>query len=191
MTQVFSAPEEAEGGKYNFDRKGRFYMQYNITSGSEQSPLPLSAFIIRPMNTKVSVSAGINVQPAQGASPLNLIQGVDYVNNLGIPMINKKRWHIDYHANLTTSPIVTSVKQAGPSPAPTVNWQGDLHPIRRSYRGKNVLVLNNRTGKWSDTADWSVNPNQRQFLVIFNNNINQDQSANIAIQCLWTAFTSE
>lgn len=191
MTQVFSAPNESAGGKYNYDRKGRFYMKYNITSGSEQSPLALSVFLIRPKNSKVAVSAGLNVAQNPGTSVLNLIQGVDYVNSLGLSMMNTKRWVLDAHWNITTSPIITAINQAGPAPAPTVNWQGDLHPIRKSFRGKNVLVLNNRTGLWSDTLDYAVNPNQRQFLVIFNNNQNQDQSPNIAGQCLWTAYTSE
>lgn len=198
MGQIFSAPDEGEGGKYNFDNQGRFYLQMNITSGTEISPMSLSVFILRPKTMKVAVSAGINVPiapnpppPALPTPPIQLIVGTDFVNSLGLSMVNKKRWHIDGHWAVNTSPIVTGIQGGGGPPAPLINWQGDLHPIRKYYKGKNMLKLNNRTGKWSDTLDHAVNPTQRQFLVIFNNNLNQQLSPNLNFQCLWTAFTSE
>ena len=192
MGQIFSAPGEAAGGKYNFDSAGRFYLNYNITSGKEPSPMNLTVFIIRPKTAKVAVSAGINVPIAPNAPPLTLLNNTDFTQTLGICMINTKRWHIDYHAAVNTSPIITSINQPGaPTPAPLQNWQGDLHPIRKHYKGRNVLKLNNRTGIWSDTQDHAVNASQRQFLVIFNNNLNTQLSPNIAFQCLWTAYTSE
>lgn len=192
LGQIFSAPDEAEGGKYNMDNQGRFYLNYNITSGKEISPMNLTVFVVRPKNAKVAVSAGINVPVPAGTPPLVLLNNTDYTQTLGIAMINKKRWHIDAHWAINTSPIVTTINQPGaPSPAPTQNWQGDLHPLRKHYRGRNVLKLNNRTGKWSDTQDHAVNPSQRQYLVVFNNNLNTQLSPNIIFQCLWTAYTSE
>lgn len=192
LGQIFSAPDESAGGKYNYDRAGRFFLQYNITSNTELSPMNLTIFIIRPKNSKVALSAGLNVPYVPGAPAITLLNNTDFVNSLGLAMMNKKRWHIDAHWAVNTSPIVTSINQPGsPAPAPTQNWQGDLHPIRKHYRGKNHLVLNNRTGVWSDTQNHAVNPSQRQYLVIFNNNLNTQASPNIAFQCLWTAFTSE
>lgn len=187
MNQVFSAPDEAQGGKYNMDNKGRFFMDLNIVSNNEPSPLPLTVFIVRPKNMKVAVSAGINVAPSQGQQPLSLQSGIDFVNSIGLAMMNKKRWHIDKHWSINLGPVRTPITM---EPSPTA-WQGDLRPIRRSFRCPNYLKLNNRVGVWKDTLDYAVNPNQRQFLIVFNNNQGTSTSPTLNAQILMTAFTSE
>lgn len=187
MNQVFSAPDEALGGKYNFDLKGRMFMDLAIKSNNEPTPLNLSCFIVRPKTSKVALSAELNVAyPSPLFNAMKLINGVDYVTNVGLAMMNKKRWHIDKHWNVTTAPIRAPI-----TIDPPTAWQSDLRPIRRTFRGPNVLKLNNRTGNWKDTLDHAVNPNQRQFLVIFNNNQSTDTSPTVNASILFTAFTSE
>lgn len=183
MNQIFSAPDEAQGGKYNWDRKGRTHLMFNIVSNNEPSPLPLQIFIISCKNSKVALSCGINV----ATTNFNLINGVDYVNNIAASTyMNRKRFDIHKHWRINLSPIQTSAI------GPALNWQGDLHPIRKTFSIENPLRLNNRVGKWSDTLDEAVNPTQRLFMVVFNNNIFQPSTypvLNGAV--IHTAYTSE
>lgn len=183
MTQIFSAPDESEGGKYNYDRKGRTHMTLNIVSNNEPTPLPLQIFIVSCKNAKVALSVGINV----ATTTFNLINGTDYVNNLAnATYMNTKRFNIHKHWMVNLSPI-----QALSSGVPA-QWQGDLHPIKRTYSMKNPLVLNNRTGVWSSTPDEGVNPSQRLFMVVFNNNIGTPSTYPIITgQIIHTAWTSE
>lgn len=181
MNQIFSAPNEAEGGKYNWDGKGRFNLTMNISTNTEPTPMPLSVFIVSPKNSKVALSLGINV-----ATPalFTLVNNVDYVNNVGNTYMNPKRFNIHKHWLINLNPIRTL---GGTTP-----WQGDLHPIRKTFSMKNPLKLNNRTGVWSSTADEAVNPNQRLFMVVFNNNIASPTTyPNLNGLVLSTAYTSE
>lgn len=185
MNLQFSALEEAKGGKYNFDGRGRFHLQYNIASNTELTPMPLSIFLISPRNQKVSLSVGMSV----AGNAFNLLNGTDYVNNLGITHMNTKRWIIHKAwTNINLLPIQTL---GGTTP-----WQGDLKAIRKKWSMKNHLKLNNRRGTWNDPAtgatDHSVNANQRVVLVVFNNNISQPATFPVLTgQVIHTAYTSE
>lgn len=181
MLGVFSDPEEQKGGKYNMDGRGRFNLVMNISTNTEPTPMPLSVFIVSPKNSKVAVSLGINV----GGTAFNLINGTDYVNNLAAgTYMNPKRFNIHKHWLINLNPIVTL---GGTTP-----WQGDLHPIRKTFSMKNPLKLNSRTGVWSATADEAVNPNQRLFLIVFNNNTGTPGTYPVLNgMVLSTAFTSE
>lgn len=187
MNLRFSAPEEATGGKYNFDGRGRFHLRFNITSNTEPTPMPLSIFLLSPRNTKVALSAGMTVP----GTAFNLINGTDYANNLGITHMNTKRWILHRSwTNINVLPIQTM--QTGPAAI----WQGDIKPIQKSWSMKNHLKINNRRGTWNDPAagstNESVNPNQRVVLVVFNNNISQPATfPNLTGQVIHTAFTSE
>ena len=183
LQQVFSAPTESAGGKYNWDNRGRSHMTYNITCNNEMTPMALTVFLIRPKTSKVAVSAGLNV----AGTTFNLIANTDYINNLSTgTYMNKKRWHIDAHWLINLNPI-RSLSSGVPA-----QWEGDLHPVRRVYNGKNHLRLNNRTGLWSDTADHAVNPSMRQFLVVFNPNTSITTTYPILNgMILHTAYTSE
>lgn len=183
LQQIFSAPSESAGGAYNMDKKGRTHLTFDISVNNEMDPMPLTVFIIRPKTSKVAVSAGINVP----GTTFTLLNNVDYVNNVAAgTYINKKRWHIDKHWNINLNPI-RSLSSGVPA-----QWEGQLLPVRRVYNGRNVLVLNNRTGLWSDTADHAVNPTQRQFLVVFTKNVSATATYPILNgMVLHTAYTSE
>lgn len=183
MTQIFSAPDENEGGKYNWDHKGRTHIQFNIVSNNEPTPLPLQVFIMSCKNAKVALECGLNTLPLA----FNLQSDRDYVNNLGAAtFINLKRFNVHKHWKINLSPI-QALSQGVPA-----QWQGDLHPIQRTFSMRNPLKLNNRTGVWHATPDNGVNPSQRLFMVVFNNNISQTSSYptlnGLSIQ---TAYTSE
>jgi len=184
MNLQFSSQEEAKGGKYNADRQGRFFMTINITSNSEPTPMPLSLFLVSPRNTKVALSLGMTVAGSQ----FNLLNGTDYVNNLGITHMNAKRFLIHKHWVVNLAPVRTL--------GGTVPWQGDLRPILRKHNMPNRLFLNNRRGTWNDATtgatDESVNPTQRVVLVVFNNNIASPASYPLLTgQVIHTAWTSE
>lgn len=183
MTQIFSAPDEAEGGKYNWDSKGRTHLTLNIVSNNEPTPLPLQIFIVSCKNSKVAVSTTINTAGAT----FNLIPGVDYVNNLAnATYMNRKRFNIHKHWMVNLSPILAL------SSGVPAQWQGDLHPIKRTFSMKNPLRLNNRVGNWQGTLDEAVNPSQRLFMIVFNNNIGTPSTYPIINgQVIHTAFTSE
>lgn len=183
MTQIFSAPNESQGGKYNYDRKGRTHLTFNIVSNNEPSPLPLQVFILSAKNSKVALEIGLNVTPLV----LTLTADIDYVNNISAATyINKKRYNIHKHWMINLSPI-QALSQGVPA-----QWQGDLHPIRRKFSMRNPLVLNNRTGIWDQTPDNGVNPNQRLFMVVFNNNTSQTTSFPILSGLVvHSAYTSE
>lgn len=184
MNLQFSALEEAKGGIYNGDGRGRMHLSFNIASNTEPTPMPLSIFLVSPKNQKVSLSIGMSV----AGSAFNLINGTDYVNNLGITYMNKKRWNIHKNWSVNLLPIQTL---GGTTP-----WAGDLKPIFKKWSMKNLLKLNNRRGTWNDpltgATDESVNPNQRVMLVVFNNNISQPATFPILSgQVIHTAYTSE
>lgn len=183
MQQIFSAPSESAGGKYNFDRKGRTHLTFNIVSNNEPSPLPLQIFILSCKNSKVALETGISTLP----TTMTLTADVDYISNLGAAtFINLKRFNCHKHWMVNLGPI-----QAAPSGVP-LPWQGDLHPIKRTFNMKNPLVLNNRTGIWSSTPDNGVNPNQRLFMVVFNNNVSTTSTFPILNGLVvHTAWTSE
>lgn len=187
MNLQFSAPEEATGGKYNFDGRGRFHLEFSIGSNTEPTPMPLSVFLVSPKNTKVSLSIGMSVP----GTAFNLIAGTDYVNNLGITHMNSKRWIIHKHwSNINILPIQTM--QTGPAAV----WQGDMEAIRKKFSMPNRLKINNRRGTWNDPAagstNESVNPSQRVVMVVFNNNISSPMTfPNLTGQVIHTAYTSE
>lgn len=183
MTQIFSAPNENEGGKYNWDRAGRTHIQFNIVSNNEPTPLPLQIFILSAKNAKVALECGLNTLP----TVLLMQQDRDFINNLGAAtFINLKRFNVHKHWKINLSPIQTM--QTGPAAV----WQGDLHPIQRTFSMKNPLKLNNRTGVWHSTPDNGVNPRERLFMVVFNNNISQTETFPILNGLvIHTAYTSE
>lgn len=181
MTQIFSAPNENEGGKYNWDSKGRTHVEFNIVSNNEPDPLPLQVFIFSAKNTKVAAEIGLQSSPLV----VNLQSDRDYVTNIGAStFMNMKRFNIHRHWNINLAPVKTL---GGTTP-----WQGDLHPIHRQFSMRNPMRLNNRTGVWSGTPDNSVNPNQRLFMVVFNNNVSQpDTYPILSGLSVNTAYTSE
>ena len=183
MTQIFSAPNESQGGKYNYDRKGRTHLTFNVVSNNEPSPLPLQVFILSAKTQKVALEIGLNNVPLA----MTLTADVDFVNNISAATyINKKRFTIHKHWMLNLSPI-QALSQGVPA-----QWQGDLHPIKRTFSMRNPLVLNNRTGIWDQTPDNGVNPNQRLFMVVFNNNTSQTSSFPILSGLVvHSAYTSE
>lgn len=183
MNQIFSAPNENDGGKYNWDHKGRTHLQFNIVSNNEPTPLPIQIFILSAKNAKVALEIGLNTLPTN----MLLQADRDFVNNLGAAtFINLKRFTVHKHWKLNLSPIQTM--QTGPAAI----FQGDLHPIQRTFSMKNPLALNNRTGEWHNTPDNGVNPNQRLFMVVFNNNISTTATYPILTGLVvHTAWTSE
>lgn len=183
MSQIFSAPNEAEGGKYNWDNKGRTHLQFNIVSNNEPTPLPIQIFLVSAKNSKVALECGLNSQPPT----FTLQSDRDFVNNIGAAtFLNLKRFNVHKHWSINLSPVQTM--QTGPAAV----WQGDLHPIHRKHSMRQLLKLNNRTGVWSNTPDNGVNPSQRLFMLVFNNNISQPESYPILNgMVIHTAFTSE
>lgn len=182
MVQIFSAPNESQGGKYNWDRKGRTHLEFNIVSNNEPSPLPIQVFVVSAKNSKVAAELGMNSLPGT----FNLVNNRDYVNNIGAAsFMNRKRFNIHKHWRINLSPIQTM--QTGPAAV----WQGDLHPIHKRFSMKNPLVLNNRTGFWDTTPDNGVNPSQRLFLVAFNNNQTTGSYPILNGLIVHTAYTSE
>lgn len=178
LTQIFGDSSEALGGKYT----GRgITVDFNIKPGNDMSQIDMTAFIIRPRNQKVVVDAQIS----GAALPLALAANTDYVQTDGLCLMNLKRWHVDATYKMSTLPLQTN------SPAPPGVWQGSQKVIRRKYTGKNVLKINNRVGTWNTGADWTVNPNQRQYLVIFNNNLSTAQSPRFSATVMVTGHTSE
>lgn len=186
MNLQFTDPSEATGGKYNYDRQGRFFLTYTITSNTEPTPMPLSVFLVSPINTKVALSVGMTVSGVN----FNLAPGVDYVNSQGITHMNKKRFIIHKHWTLNLLPILAL------SSGVPAQWQGDLKPLTRKHGMRNRIVINNRKGTWNDAAagssNWSVTPSQRVVLIVFNNNISQPATFPILTgQVIHTAWTSE
>lgn len=182
MNQIFSAPSEAAGGKYNWDSRGRLHIRYNIVSNTEQTPLPIQVFIVSCKNIKVADQTGINI----AGGPLQLVANTDYVNNIGAAtFFNKKRFNVHKHWNVNLSPAV-SLSSGVPA-----QWQGDFHPISRSFSMKQPLKLNNRQNVWSSTLDHQVSPNQRLFLVVFNNNLATSTTPTLNGMVISSAFTSE
>lgn len=188
MVQNFSAISESAGGKYNYSRDGRLHLRFSITAGRETEVTPMTIFIISAKNTKVATNIGIQ----QPAPLLQLQEGVDYENNLGGEgvFMNKKRFHIHKTWRETGLPIQTL---GGTTP-----WNGQLNSIQRKFNMKNPLVVNNRTGIWNQTTgtnpmtDNSVNPNQRLYLVVFNNNVTTPSTFyTLNGLVLFTAYTSE
>ncbi len=180
LTQIFGDPSESLGGKYT----GRgITFDFNIVPADNMTQIDMTAFIIRPRNQKVALDANL-----AGSNSLALADGTDYVTNDGICYMNKKRWHVDAHYKMSTLPLQT--QQAAP---PGV-WQGSMKVIKRKYTGKNVLKINNRVGTWNTGLDWSVNASQRQFLVVFHDNLGTpipSLAPKLEGQILLTAHTSE
>ena len=140
-------------------------------------------FILSAKNSKVALETGLSVLPTTFA----LQADRDYVTNIGAStFINMKRFNVHKHWNINLSPVQTM--QTGPAAV----WQGDLNPIHRQFSMRNPMRLNNRTGVWSDTPDNGVNPAQRLFMVVFNNNVSQPDTfpilSGLAVN---TAYTSE
>ncbi len=187
MNQVFSAPGEAAGGKYNIDGRGRFNFNFTIALNHEIEPQYLTAFIVSPKNMKVALSLGLTTMPMQ----FNMINDVDYVNNLGGEGVffNNKRFNVHKMWKLSCLPAVSYV------PGTTVPNVSTYKAVRRSFSMKNPLHLNNRQGTWNDPAtapDNSVTANQQLYLVIFNNNAATPLSyARLNGQTLVSAYTSE
>lgn len=182
MTQIFSAPSENDGAKYNFDSKGRTHVEFNIVSNTEISPLPLQVFIFSAKNTKVATEIGIT---QTGPTLLVLQADRDYVTNIGAStFMNMKRFNVHRHWNINLAPVRTL---GGTTP-----WQGDLHPIHRQFSMRNPMRINNRTGLWNTVPDNQINPAQRLFMVIFNNNVSQpDTYPILSGLSVNTAYTSE
>ena len=184
MNQIFSAPSESAGGKYNWDKRGMTHIRFSIQANTELHIAPISIFIVSCKNTKVANSCGITT-----SNNLQLTSGVDYITNIpsASVFINKKRFNVHYQKDVDILPVSTL---GGTTP-----WQGQLKSYRYSFSMKNPLRLNNRVGIWSDPVsmpDYAVNPNQRLFMLVFNNNISTPSTfPTLNGMVLHTAYTSE
>lgn len=174
--QCFSETTESRGAKYT--GKG-LTVDFILKPNTEQENVDCTIIFASPKNQKVVVECG----GATSSTMETLIEDVDYVGLNGQYFMNKKRWHVHKTYKMATLPRIDPLT-VGQQINPTVK-------NRRTYRSRNNIRINNRTGLWTEVDDWEINPNQRLQAFVFNNNATTlEGSPWIEVTCLFTGYCS-
>lgn len=173
FTPIFGGPAVGTVPGWNTPKVHFTYLTLDmqINMGNEINPITFTCFLASPANEKVVNRCGGGAAASCGG----LTEDTDYINQLGLAMLNPKTWRVHKTFRIKTRPMATRLNTSPPLPPPapaTVNQMFDFTSGRRHIGHKLSIRINDRSplGAWNSMNPWDIKASGRVHLILLSNN---------------------